>query len=138
MKKLIVALGLFTVSGTVLAAQTADPQDRRQAARDRRTPRQPAAMDPQKTGGRDGAQRSPEVGSVDAHAKTITVMSSGTHAYGSTGSTGSTGSSDQSMRGTSGKTQTLKVEGSAVASLSTIHKGDKVMLTCRSGSAGST
>ena len=89
-------------------------------------------MDPQKTGDMAGKQMSAEVVSVDAHAKTITVMSSATDAYGSTGT------SDKSTSGASGKTQTLKVEGSAVASLSTIHKGDKVMLTCRSGSAGST
>jgi Cu/Ag efflux protein CusF len=137
MKKLIVAMGLFTLSGTWVAAQAPNPPDRSQ---DPATPRQPAAMDPQKTGdtAAGGKQMSAEVVSVDAHAKTITIMSSAIDAYGSAGSTGSTGSSDQSMPGTAGKTQTLKVEGSAVASLSTVHKGDKVMLTCRSGSAGST
>jgi hypothetical protein len=32
----------------------------------------------------------------------------------------------------------LKVEGNAAASLSTLHKGDKVMLSCRSDSNGSS
>ena len=130
MKRLVLPLGLFLLSGTVLAAQEDRPQD--PASRDaQRTPRNPASLDEQQRKGElAGKQMSAEVVSVDVQAKTITV----TKTSGMT----TPGAPEHSLPGTAAETKTLTVEGGAAATLPTIHKGDKVMLTCRSAASASS
>src|SRR5262245_35470752 len=105
MRALITSLGLVLMSGAIATAQTA--QD-------------PSALDSQPAAKKAMASKqvSGEIVSVDATAKTVTV----------TKVTGlKPGSTDESP-------QTFKVEGKAETSLTTIKTGDKVTLTCRSGS----
>lgn len=130
MKITIVALGLLVLSGTVLAAQATQDDPKDPSMGTQRRSRNPTALDEQqRTGELSERQVSAEVVSVDAQAKTITV----TKTWVKTPE-----SPVQSLPGTAAETKTWKVEGSAVASLSTIHKGDKVMLTCRSTSSGTS
>lgn len=130
MKILVLPLGLLLLSGAALAAQEDRPLD--PSSQDaQRTPRNPASLDEQqRKGALDGKQMSAEVVSVDSQAKTITV----TKTSGLT----TPGSPQHSLPGTAAETKTLTVEGGAVASLSTIQKGDKVMLTCRSSASSAS
>lgn len=133
MKILVLPLGLLLLSGTALAAQEDRPLD--PSSQDaQRTPRNPASLDEQQRKGTlDGKQMSAEVVSVDSQAKTITVTKTAALT-----TPGSPGSPEHSLPGTAAETKTLTVEGGAVASLPTIHKGDKVMLTCRSSASSSS
>lgn len=133
MKILALPLGLFLLSGTALAAQEDRPLD--PSSQDtQRTPRNPGSLDEQQRKGvTSGKQMTAEVVSVDAQGKTITVTK-----ISKLTTPGSPGSPEQSMPGTAAETKTLTVEGGAVASLSGIRQGDKVSLTCRSGSAPSS
>jgi hypothetical protein len=133
MKILLVPLGIFVLSAPALAAQAT--QDRPQdpsSMEAQPAPRNPASLDEQQRKSEvGGKQMSGEVVSVDAQGKTITLTKTS-----GTPPAGSPGSPQHSLPGTAAETKTLTVEGAAAASLSTIRKGDKVMLTCRPATAG--
>ena len=136
MKILFLPLGIFVLSGTALAAQDTQGRTQDPSSMDAQAaPRNPAALDEQQRKGElSGKQMSGEVVSVDAEAKTITV----TKTSAALKTPGTPGAPEQSLPGTAAETKTLTVEGGAVASLSTIRKGDKVRFTCRSTTAGTS